>query len=263
MQRLTPCFVRIAFVWSALSGLPLLQHRTVNAQESTAAQAEVIEQTPIPPARAKYMGRMIAQTMSFHGAPWLIRETREQEERPSEVLKQLQLKPGLTVCDLGCGNGFYALLMAAQVGETGQVLAVDIQPEMLHLLELRCEQAGVENVKPVLGTVVDPNLPQNKVDLVLLVDVYHEFSHPALMLRNIRDSLSDTGVIALLEYREEDRTVPIKPLHKMSKRQIVKEYSANGLRVARQYDGLPWQHLMFFERDPTWTPKNYSAPDDE
>lgn len=221
------------------------------------------DDAPIPPARTKYLGRNIAQTMSFHGAPWLVRDNREEEERPSEVLKQLELKPGMVVCDLGCGNGFYTLLMAPQVAPGGKVLAVDIQQEMLHLLELRSEAQGIDNVEPVLGTLVDPKLPAGEVDLVLLVDVYHEFSHPEQMLSALRSSLSPSGLIALLEYREEDPNVPIKPLHKMSKRQIMKEYRANGFRLAKQYDGLPWQHLMFFEADPDWSPRATSQPSDE
>lgn len=208
----------------------------------------------IPPARDTYMGRRIAQTMTFHGADWLIRSDREQEERPSLVLPQLGLMPGMTVCDMGCGNGFYALEMAKRVAP-GSVLAVDIQQEMLHLLKLRAEEAKVNNIKPLLGTAVDPQLAAASCDLVLMVDVYHEFSHPRQMLTAIRQSLKPGGLVALLEYREEDPRVPIKPLHKMSKRQILKEYQANGFRLAKEYDGLPWQHLMFFEADPDWKPE--------
>ncbi len=212
----------------------------------------------IPPARSTYMGRRIAQAMSYHGADWLVRPTRESEERPSEVLKQLRLKPGMVVCDLGCGNGYYTLAMAKQVAPDGKILAVDIQPEMLHLLSLRAESEGVKNIEPVLGTIVDPKLPKESVDMVLLVDVYHEFSHPQQMLAAIRHSLKPTGQIALLEFREEDRTVPIKPEHKMTKKQILREYSANGFRLAQQYDGLPWQHLMYFEKDPNWISQQVS-----
>jgi ubiquinone/menaquinone biosynthesis C-methylase UbiE len=217
----------------------------------------------IPPARTKYMGRKIAQTMSFHGAPWLIRTEREAEERPSDAIAQLNLKPGMVVCDLGCGNGFYSLEMAKLVAPSGQVLAVDIQPEMLHLLELRSKDSGVENIKPILSTVADPKIPEGSVDMLLLVDVYHEFSHPQQMLAGIRKGLKPNGVIALLEYREEDRTVPIKPEHKMTKKQILKEYTANGFQLAKQYDGLPWQHLMFFEKNPAWQPSASSKPEDE
>lgn len=226
------------------------------------AQAEAVAEPQIPPARTTYMGRRIAPTMGYQHAGWLTRDTRQEEESPAEALEVLELKPGMTVCDMGCGNGFYTLLMADKVGPEGKVLAVDIQQEMLHLLDLRCKEVNVKNVVPVLGGIADPNLPKGKVDLVLMVDVYHEFSHPEQMLAGIRKSLSPKGVIALLEYREEDPLVPIRPLHKMSKKQILREYQNNGFKLARQYDQLPWQHLMFFESDPTWQPKTGSQATD-
>ena len=139
--------------------------------------------------------------------------------------------------------------MARDVGKDGKVYAVDIQREMLQKLRQRSSKYKLDNIEPVLGKVDDPNLPANKMDLVLMVDVYHEFSHPESMLWGIRRSLNSKGVVALLEYREEDPRVPIKPLHKMSKRQIMKEYSANGFKLVREYNKLPWQHLMFFARD--------------
>jgi len=204
--------------------------------------------------RTKYMGRRIADTMGYLGAPWLIRETRELEENPSVVLEQLGIKPGMSVCDLGCGNGFYTLLMAQKVGPTGKVYAVDIQPEMLQLLSRRAAEAKIEQIDMIHSTVRDAKLPEGKVDLLLLVDVYHEFSHPEEMLASIRKSLSPEGVIALVEFRGEDPRVPIKPLHKMTKKQILKEYQANGFRLVREFDGLPIQHLMFFGIDDTWKP---------
>ncbi|MFO1063747.1 MAG: methyltransferase domain-containing protein [Pirellulales bacterium] len=206
----------------------------------------------LPPARTTYLGRHIAQTMSFHGAPWLIRDNREDEERVSMVFPQLQLKPGMTVCDMGCGNGFYTLEMAKMVAPGGKVIAVDIQQEMLHLLKLRADEMQIKNVEPVLGTVTDPRIADGVVDLLLMVDVYHEFSHPPQMLAAIRKSLKPNGLVALLEYREEDPMVPIKPEHKMSKRQIMKEYRTNGFKLVREYDELPWQHLMFFGIDSDW-----------
>ena len=187
--------------------------------------------------------------MSFHGAPWLIRETRDPEENPRKLLKALDVKPGQTVCDLGCGNGFYTLQLAELVGEQGRVLAVDIQPEMLALLKQRAEKAGIDNIEPILGTPGDPKLPKGEVDLILLVDVYHEFSYPEQMLRAMRESLKPNGRLALAEFRMEDPTVPIKLLHKMSKEQILKEFLPNGLKLVGEYNELPWQHLMFFGPD--------------
>jgi len=162
-------------------------------------------------------------------------------------LTELRLRPGQAVCDLGCGNGFYTLELARRVGPRGKVYAVDIQPEMLELLRKRMAAARLSNVVPVLGTETDPKLPAASFDLVLLVDVYHEFSHPEAMLAAIRRALRPGGQVALAEFRAEDPHVPIQPVHKMSKAQILKEFTANRFRLVRQFDGLPWQHLMFFE----------------
>jgi ubiquinone/menaquinone biosynthesis C-methylase UbiE len=223
----------------------LLLSASAWAQEPPPGTAE----GEIPPAKPKYLGREIAQTMHFEGAPWLMRETRQREEDCETLLQALNVQPGQVVCDMGCGNGFYTLQLAKLVGEQGKVLAVDIQPEMLHMLSERAREAGITNIVPVAGTQIDPRLEPGSVDLILLVDVYHEFSHPAQMLAAMRSALKPGGRIALAEFRLEDRNVPIKRLHKMSKKQILREYGANELKLVEEFDKLPWQHLMFFERD--------------
>ena len=222
-------------------------------QEQQKQQEEV--QDKIPPGVDIYMGRRVAMTMHYSGADWLIRDEREREERCSLLLANLGLKQGMAVCDMGCGNGFHALKMAELIGDEGVVYGVDIQPEMLELLRKRCEQQGVDNVVPVLGSVHHPRLPPKSVDLVLMVDVYHEFSHPEQVLARLRESLKPDGVIALVEFRAEDDDVPIRPLHKMSKEQIMKEFPANGYKLVDSFDELPWQHLMFFGVDPDWDEK--------
>ncbi len=199
-----------------------------------------------PPGRKEYMGRQIARTMHFLGAPWLIRENREDEERCSLMLANLGVKPGMTLCDMGCGNGFYSLKLAKMTGPKGKVLAVDIQAEMLKMLKERAAKAEVKNIEPIHSKLHDPMLPAGKVDLILCVDVYHEFSHPELMLKAMRNSLTKNGVVVLLEYREEDPKVPIKPLHKMSKKQVDKELTANGFKLVKEFDKLPWQHMLFY-----------------
>jgi ubiquinone/menaquinone biosynthesis C-methylase UbiE len=226
--------------------------QTVMAQTTapeTTAPERVESPRPVEDARKSYLGRVLAQPMSHLGASWLIRPNRDDEENVTESYQQLNLMPGMTVCDLGCGNGYWTLPMARDVGAEGTVLAVDIQPEMLDKLRSRADKQQLTNIQLIVGAVDDPNLPANAVDLVLLVDVYHEFSHPESMLWGIRRALTDSGVVALLEYREEDPQVPIKPLHKMSKLQIIKEYQRNGFKLVREYNQLPWQHLMFFARD--------------
>ena len=200
-----------------------------------------------PPALLEYKGREIARTMHWQGAPWLMRKLREEEEKTSEMINELKLKPGISVADIGSGNGYHTLMMAKIIGEKGQAYAVDIQPEMLIMLEERAKKAGMENIKLIENRFWDADLPEKSVDFVLMADVYHEFSHPQQMLSSIKKSLKEDGVVCLLEFKSEDPKVPIKPEHKMSKAQVIKEMSSNGFVLSRSYDKLPWQHLLFFK----------------
>jgi ubiquinone/menaquinone biosynthesis C-methylase UbiE len=217
----------------------------------------------LPKPLKRYKGRVIAPTMTFHGAPWLTRAERAQEEDTPKLLEALAVRRGQTVCDMGCGNGYYTIELARRVGPRGRVLAVDIQPEMLHLLSERAKAEGLKNIELIENTPIDPKLPANSCDLILLVDVYHEFAYPVHMLEAMRQALKPDGRIALVEFRAEDPTVPIKPLHKMSKRQILKEYPPNGFRLVGEFDELPWQHLMFFGRDETGEEQSQPPTDNE
>ncbi len=199
-----------------------------------------------PNGRTHYLGREVARTMHWRGAPWLMRETREQEENGERLRKWLAVQPGASVCDLGCGNGYHTLPLAQAVGSEGRVYAVDLQPRMLELLEERAQEAGVGNLVPIEATVDDPGLPEASCDLVLLVDVYHEISHPVSVLGHLRRALRPGGEVVLVEFRTEDKYVPIKPEHKMTKAQVVREMAANGFELARETDALPWQHAMAF-----------------
>ncbi len=204
------------------------------------------QDTPAPPALTEYMGRKIAQTMHWQGAEWLIRRIREAEEGPTKMREELKVKPGMSVCDMGCGNGYHTLPLAEMVGETGKIYAVDAQPEMIEMLRQRIDAKGIKNVVPIVGLFHDPKLPPNSCDMIVLVDVYHEFSHPVEMLAAMHKALKPDGQLVLVEFRAEDDTVPIKPEHKMTKAQITREMDANGYALKREFDGLPWQHLMFF-----------------
>jgi len=219
------------------------------AQQSSAAKARQARRQAA--GLVEYKGRRIAQTMHYTGAEWLTRDNREQEERCSLMLTNLGVKRGMAICDMGCGNGFYTLQLAKMTGEDGHVYGVDIQPEMLQFLNQRADEQSIKNISPILGTFSDPRLPRGKIDLILLVDVYHEFSQPEEMLAAMRDALTPNGVCALVEFRAEDPMVPIKPEHKMTKAQIMKEWPPNGFKLVKEFDGLPWQHLMFFGRDET------------
>jgi len=195
-----------------------------------------------------YLGREIAHVMGHQAAPWLERPEREDEEAPAKLVDALELKPGMVVADVGVGTGYFAFRMAPKVGPEGKVLGVDIQPEMLALLKAKAEKLGMKNVEGVLGEEKDPKLPEGGVDLVLMVDVYHEFAHPYEMMSAIRKSLKPGGRVALVEYRKEDPRVPIKEVHKMSEAQAKKEMAAAGLRWVKTFDGLPRQHLILCER---------------
>jgi len=225
-------------------GLPLAG--TAVAQPRAVQIDAAVDQTVvIPPAQTHHMGREIAQTMHFTGAPWLVRESRQREEDCRTMLQALGVKPGQTVCDMGCGNGFYTLQLARLVGPRGLVYAVDIQPEMLQMLARNAAEARLANIRPVLGTPIDPRLPAGEIDIMLCVDVYHEFSHPEAMLAKIKESLAPDGTLVLVEFRGEDPAVPIKPLHKMTKAQVRAELEPAGFKMVREFDRLPWQHLLF------------------
>ena len=187
--------------------------------------------------------------MSFHGAPWLTRASRLTEERPDLLQAALRLEPGQTACDIGAGNGFHTLPMAQAVAPGGRAYAVDIQTEMLDLLAERATAQGVANVERVHSTQTETRLPPGTCDVALMVDVYHEFSDPAAMLVDLRASLTPAGELVVVEYREEDPSVPIKARHKMSKRQVHAELTAHGFKLVRELDTLPWQHALFYQRD--------------
>ena len=192
-----------------------------------------------------YEGREIAHVMGHLGASWLERPEREREERTDLLLDALDLKPTDVVADIGAGTGFFTFLMANQVPK-GNVLAVDIQPEMIEYLNEGKAKRKIANVQPVLGTESDPKLPASTVDLAILIDAYHEFSYPREMMSRIALALKPGGRVALVEYRAEDPSVPIKELHKLSVAQASKEMKAIGLRLLKNDKRLPQQHIMFF-----------------
>lgn len=196
-----------------------------------------------------YQGREIALVMGYQAAGWLDRPEREKEEEPAKLLAALDLKPGMVVADVGAGSGFHAFRMAKQLGDAGRVLAVDVQPEMLKLIEARAKREKVTNVVAVKGMEKDPNLPAASVDLALMVDVYHEFRWPYEMTEKLVAALKPGGRLVFVEFRAEDPAVPIKAVHKMSERQVIKELAAfPAVRHTRTVGTLPWQHVIVFTK---------------
>ena len=194
-----------------------------------------------------YMGREISHVMGHLGASWLERPARERQERTDLLIARLPAEPDYAVADIGAGTGYFAFPIARRVPD-GQVYAVDIQPEMLDHIRQRIEESGQDNVIPVLGTIQDPGLEPGSIDLAYIVDAYHEFSHPREMGMALVRSLRPGGRLILIEYRAEDRSVPIKPLHKMTEAQVRREMAAIGLRWVRTEDYLPQQHVLIFEK---------------
>ena len=238
-----------------LSTLPLaaalLAQDTAPAPEKPAAADSKARYTTKEPSRdgtgKVYMGRETAQVVGHGAARWLERPDREREELPAEVIKNMELKPTDVVADIGAGSGYFTFRIAPAVPE-GKVLAVDIQQEMLDFIEGRKKETGQTNVQPLLGQIDDTRLPAGQVDAVLMVDAYHEFSHPWEMMTSIVRGLKPGGRVILLEYRGEDPTVAIKPLHKMTQRQAIREMAAVGLEHVETRDFLPSQHFMIFRK---------------
>jgi ubiquinone/menaquinone biosynthesis C-methylase UbiE len=195
-----------------------------------------------------FLGREIAHVMGPGGIPWLDREEREDEEHPQKLVDALELKGGEVVADLGAGSGYFTFRLAAKVGEKGRVLAVDIEPKMLAAIRKKAGELKVANVELVQNTEKDPKLPAGGVDLVLMVDVYHEFAHPYEMMLEVRKGLKAGGRVVLVEYRKEDPKVPIKEVHKMSEEQAKKEMAVVGLSHVKTVGTLPRQHILVFER---------------
>ncbi len=194
-----------------------------------------------------YMGREIAKVMGHTGAGWLERPSRATEEQPQQAINALKLKPTDVVADIGAGTGYFSFRISPQVPE-GKVLAVDVQPEMLDIIDFLKKENNIINVEPIQGSVTEPNLPTETVDLALMVDAYHEFEYPKEMMEGVVRALKPGGRVAFVEYRRENPFILIKALHKMTQKQVRKEMKAVGLHWLETKDFLPQQHLMIFEK---------------
>ncbi len=220
------------------------------AEQGTSTEQLYTQRSPSRDGTGRYyMGREIAQVMGYPGASWLERSSRQKEERPDLLLKALALKEGDVVADIGAGSGYYSRRMARQVGSTGTVYAVDIQAEMLQLLIDTLQKEEIGNVKPILSTETSTGLTEESIDLALMVDVYHEFSYPYEMLQELSSALKPGGRLVFVEYRAEDPAVPIKPLHKMSEKQVKREASVHSLKWVKTVSSLPWQHVIIFQKE--------------
>jgi ubiquinone/menaquinone biosynthesis C-methylase UbiE len=199
-----------------------------------------------------YKGRRIANVMSYAGAPWLERSDREDEEAPAKLIAKLAVQPGQNIADVGCGSGYYSRRLAPLVAPTGKVYGVDIQPEMLRMLEEGARKEGITNIVSVQSAPDDPKLPAGAIDWILLVDVYHELQNPEPMLRKMRDALSPTGRVALVEFRlEGDTAAHILTEHRMSVEQVLAEWKPAGFELVELWEEMPTQHVFVFKKGET------------
>jgi ubiquinone/menaquinone biosynthesis C-methylase UbiE len=195
--------------------------------------------------------RRPASVMSAGGADWLERPSRDEEQKPDEIIRTMRVKDGDVIADVGAGTGYFTRRLAKAVAPSGRVYAVDIQPEMLALLKDNVEKAGLRNVVPVLGEVDDPKLPPASLDWILIVDVYHELQQPKATLAKMREALKPLGRVALVEYRlEGDTALHVREDHRMSKKQVLAEWEPAGFRLVKHYEFLPVQHFFVFEKAP-------------
>jgi SAM-dependent methyltransferase len=216
-------------------------------------RAEYYQQRPASPdgIGKVILGREIAQVMGWQGAGWLERAERDKEEDSTKLIHALTLRTGMVVADIGAGTGYYSRRIAEQIGPTGKVYAVEIQPEMLEMIRKGAELAGLKTIVPVQGKSDSVPLPPESADLALMVDVYHELAFPREILAGIIQSLRPDGRVVFVEYRAEDPQVPIKPLHKMSETQIKQEAALHPELVWERTDSsLPWQHVVIFRKQP-------------
>jgi ubiquinone/menaquinone biosynthesis C-methylase UbiE len=259
--------VAAAILMAAILGGPL-----ASAQDPPPPrQPDTAKAPATPKAKAKakarvrrdppgfYMGRPIADVMSWQGADWLFRQTRIEEEQPEAMLTALKIPGGAAVADVGAGAGYHSIRLARKVGPKGTVYATDVQPEMLRMLRDNARAARVTNIKPIRCTQADTGLPEAAIDLVLMVDVYHECSDPEATLQGLRAALKPRGRLVLVEFRGEDPEVPIKPEHKMTLEQVRQEVEPQGFTFKESLEFLPWQHVIIFEKPDDAKPAKESV----
>ena len=244
-RRLVCGFVA-AGIWLALSGCTRAE-TPVDGAKDAAPRYEYGTRTRGVGTGKYYLGREIADPVSPATVDWMERPARAEEQRPDLLLPQLELEPSAVVADVGAGSGYFSFRLSPLVPQ-GKVIAVDVQQAMLDLIEAKKSEQSVSNVETVLGTTTDPRLKDESVDMILLVDAYHEFSHPVEMMEGLKRALKPDGVLVLVEYRAEDPEVRIHPLHKMSREQARREMQAAGLVWRQTLDVLPQQHLMLFSK---------------
>jgi ubiquinone/menaquinone biosynthesis C-methylase UbiE len=157
----------------------------------------------------------------------------------------LGIGEGSLVADLGAGGGWFTIRLARRVGPNGRVYAQDIQPKMIASIDRRVQREGLKNVETVLGTAYDPNLPA-AVDVVLIVDAYHEMTDPVTLLKNVRQSLRPGGRVGIVEYTRSGHGPGPPMAERVDPETVVRTAEAAGLRLKSLGDFLRYQYLLVF-----------------
>jgi ubiquinone/menaquinone biosynthesis C-methylase UbiE len=250
MKRSLTCLLIIFFGLGSRQ-IPAQATKSSDTKSENFVEKKKLDENPhkLPDRSGTFMGRAIAPVMSYLGADWLLRDSREEEEQPEQMLDALELKPGDVVADVGAGVGYTSVRIARRVGPGGKVYATDIQPQMIRMLKANIRTMKLEKlITPVQCTATETGLPDKSIDLVIMVDVYHECSEPVKTLEGIKKALKPGGRLVLIEFRAEDPDVPIKPEHKMTLAQARKEVEAQGFDFVKNDPRLPWQHIIIFRK---------------
>jgi precorrin-6B methylase 2 len=230
----------VLFTLMLAANVTLAQQATPPGYVSTPASVDGIGK--------RYMDREISGVMGWQGAAWLERDKREREERTDLLLDALALKPGMVVADVGAGTGYLSRRMAPLVVPGGKIIALDLQPEMVNMLQAAVNRSGLKQIEVKQSSVDNIKLPKNSIDMAIMVDVYHELAYPYEVMSSILEALKPRGRLVFVEYKAEDIRVPIKPLHKMSEAQIKREAGVFPLDWERTVSTLPWQHVVVFRK---------------
>lgn len=178
---------------------------------------------------------------------------REQRQKPRELLASIGIEPGATIADVGTGVGFMIPYFLERIGPQGELYAEDIQQDFLNQVEEHKKAEGWTNVQTILGGQTDPKLPKGKIDLAFILDAYHHFEYPDVTLGKIAESLAPHGRLVVVDfYRSREHPTMSKERlegHIRKDRDgFASEIEGAGFRLIRQFDHLPYQYVLIFQK---------------
>jgi len=175
---------------------------------------------------------------------WSQNHNRDRWQKPDKVIDAIGIKEGMVIGEAGAGAGYFTIHLAKQVGEKGIIYANDISQYSLNRLKRRCEREDINNVKTILGEVKDPLFPKNKLDMVIMVYVFHHLDKPVDFLENIKPSLKESAPLVILE-QDPDKFDDAKG-HFYKKEKILKEVKKSGFKLDRIETFLPRDTIYIY-----------------